>query len=685
MKRFALFILLAVVCMAHSAAAGRISVAAADGLPGDTVSVMVSVSGVSNAAAAEITVPVPDGLMFVAGSFVKENRNQGMTVTDSYADGRLRVLFYNTALTDLPMSDGNLFSFKVVLGEMPGQYNIAPTVIISDSEGKKTDVTVSGKAITVLGSVIGMDTEVIDFGRIAIRSGYTSSFEIRNTGTSAMTVSSIKGTSDILNVSDTQVVIPAKGSRKINVVLAPKLPGAVNDTIVIESDAVNGKQMVAVTAQAYSVNELHVKNSIDETEGVVTADIDVDNMEPLAVMQCSFRIPENMSFVTGSFSLTERGSGMKSFCSVDGDMLKLYVYSDAGNTIDEGKGLLGSFRLNCLADNRDYDLNPVDVILGNDKLDNVVSKTDGTKVSIKGPEFVAVDEITLGRVPVNTTVVYEWSVNNPGRKDLVIEKIEFSDSLMSAKVTLPLTVSQGTETKIPMQFNSSAKGQYSAQMTVHSDCPGKELSQIQVSAEVYEPNNLSLRGVLNTARQEYSVSVGLQNVSRIHAIQFNLYGVEDLDLKNSSIRLTERCSGFTTALTKNSDGSVQVLLYSLADKVIEGTEGDLFSLVFWNATSVGNELNVRGVVMSDNVGNNISTIGSVSAVPDLDDTPEFILGDANGDGVLNIADVSAIVGYIYGNELGSFNKELADINKNGIINVTDITVIVSEIGSNAEK
>lgn len=684
MKRFAILIVFAVACLSHSVAAGRISVSATDGLPGDTVSVQISVSGVTNAAAAEITVPVPDGFMYVTGSFSKGSRSQSMTVADSYADGRLRVLFYNTSLTDLPL-DGNLFSFKVVLGEMPGQYNIAPTVVVSDSEGKQIDVSVSAKVVTVLGSIISLNTETVDFGRVAIRSDYTKSFEIRNSGTSAMTVSSIMGTDDALRFSETQVVIPAEGSRKIDVIFSPKASGAVNDTVVIESDAVNGQQMIVVSAYAYSVNELHVINSVDENGGIVSVGMEIDNMEPLTVMQCSFMIPDNLSFIDGSFGLTERGSGMKSFCSVDGNMLKLYVYSDSGKSIDEGHGMIGSFKMICSFDDKDYDLTPTDVILGNDKLDNVVSKTQGTKISIKGPEFEFAEEIRLGRVPVNTPVMYNWLVRNPGRKDLIIERVEFPDALVSAKGVFPITVSPGTEEKIPLEFNADTKGEYSSVMSVYSNCPEKELSNILISATVYEPNNLNLRGVMNAARKEFRVFVGLSNVSKIHALQFNLYGVDELELKECTIELTNRCSGFSTALTKNNDGSVQVLLYSLADKVIDGVEGDLLSLVFRNVNRIDGELMIKDIVMSDNVGNNISTLGSLTVVPDVDKTPVPIPGDANGDGVLNIADVSAVVGYIYGLAGDSFKKELADINKNGIINVTDISIIVTEIAGSVEK
>ena len=52
-----------------------------------------------------------------------------------------------------------------------------------------------------------------------------------------------------------------------------------------------------------------------------------------------------------------------------------------------------------------------------------------------------------------------------------------------------------------------------------------------------------------------------------------------------------------------------------------------------------------------------------------------LVGDINGDGVVNVSDVTALVNHIL-NEDNS-NAEICDINGDGVVNVSDVTDLVS--------
>ena len=53
-----------------------------------------------------------------------------------------------------------------------------------------------------------------------------------------------------------------------------------------------------------------------------------------------------------------------------------------------------------------------------------------------------------------------------------------------------------------------------------------------------------------------------------------------------------------------------------------------------------------------------------------------LIGDVNGDGEVNIGDISAIIDYILGTATESFNTEAADVNLAGEINIADVAAIV---------
>ena len=62
----------------------------------------------------------------------------------------------------------------------------------------------------------------------------------------------------------------------------------------------------------------------------------------------------------------------------------------------------------------------------------------------------------------------------------------------------------------------------------------------------------------------------------------------------------------------------------------------------------------------------------IRLVPDGEAKPEVLKGDANGDGILNVADVLTVVNHLLGSTAAHFNQEAADVNGDGAVNMTDI-------------
>ena len=56
---------------------------------------------------------------------------------------------------------------------------------------------------------------------------------------------------------------------------------------------------------------------------------------------------------------------------------------------------------------------------------------------------------------------------------------------------------------------------------------------------------------------------------------------------------------------------------------------------------------------------------------------ESLTGDVNGDGVVNVSDVTALVNRILGDT--TYSDAVCDINADGVINVSDVTALVNII------
>ena len=111
----------------------------------------------------------------------------------------------------------------------------------------------------------------------------------------------------------------------------------------------------------------------------------------------------------------------------------------------------------------------------------------------------------------------------------------------------------------------------------------------------------------------------------------------------------------STALSGESDGN-----------------GTLATLTFEVITREASRLVLSEVILSDGEGNTFS--------PELESgevvEPTRIVGDVNGDGVVNIADLVLVA-----NSIGETGNTAADVNGDGVVNIADLVLVAGKIGT----
>ena len=81
---------------------------------------------------------------------------------------------------------------------------------------------------------------------------------------------------------------------------------------------------------------------------------------------------------------------------------------------------------------------------------------------------------------------------------------------------------------------------------------------------------------------------------------------------------------------------------------------------------------------------------SVEAYKSADGWSNFVnikgisIGDADGDGVLTVADVTSIIDYILSGDPGSFYSINADIDGDGVVGIGDVTAIIDMLLSETD-
>lgn len=62
---------------------------------------------------------------------------------------------------------------------------------------------------------------------------------------------------------------------------------------------------------------------------------------------------------------------------------------------------------------------------------------------------------------------------------------------------------------------------------------------------------------------------------------------------------------------------------------------------------------------------------------------DFLNGDVNKDGAVNIADVTALIDYLLGSDPANINLDAADVNGDNTINIADVTALIDLLLSNS--
>ena len=668
MKKIALILMVLAGMVCH--AQNTLSLSTASGHPNDEVTVSVSLDNSDAVSALEIVLPL-ENMTLVQGSVSMGERSNGHTITATMVGNEARLYIYSLALNALNGNEGEVCSFKVKLGKVPATYTLQPSVILSDALGAQLPCTVNTGSVTLLSPDMTLVTTSVNYGRVAIRGTYTKTVQVRNSGNEPLELTGITFDNEDFSAAPQQATIAPGSTQNITVTYAPVERNAdLHAVMSIACNAVSGIKTVPISAIPFSVNELHVQRAQGIANEEVEVQLTVNNMEPLVGMQCTFSLPQQLVYVDGSFTTTERTTGCNAFASLSGQQLTLYLFNPTNHPWTGYDGVVATFRL--LLDGRSgwYQLNPSNVILSNVTEENMTSATSGNYVIIQSPTINAPTQLNLGRTAVTETAQAPYSIRNTGQSPLTVERIIFLDEGYSVAEELPIVIAPNATAMLTIQHETTLEGPYSTTMNVYSDDPTQRLLKVTVSGETYAANELTLEG--KPVNDGYELHFGLNNWSTdLTALQMDIHW-PDAGMTYSSCATTSRLSGHQVMVIPLGDGYWRILVYSMGNAVISGNEGEIFSLKFTceNNNYWGTTVTVDGITVSNQRSEN------KYSGTDLELEIAVLRGDVNCDGFVNIADVTALIDYLLGSDPHPFNQVAAHVNSDSEINIADVTALI---------
>ena len=236
-----LFILFFAAISVLVRAGNVVSISSGQGHPGDEVAFTVSLANDDAVSAAEIVIPLGGGITLVDGSATLSDRSNGHVISAAMAGTDLRIYIYSMALTTLNGNSGELCSFRLRMGNLPGTYSLTPAVMLSDATGQEVASTTQAGQVTLLVPDLALVTTSVDFGRVPIHGTYTRNVQVRNTGNEPCTISEVQFDNPDFSVDNLPITVNAGSTQNVTVTYRPveRSPG-VKSWMTIISDAMSG-------------------------------------------------------------------------------------------------------------------------------------------------------------------------------------------------------------------------------------------------------------------------------------------------------------------------------------------------------------------------------------------------------------------------------------------------------------
>ena len=228
-----------------------------------------------------------------------------------------------------------------------------------------------------------------------------------------------------------------------------------------------------------------------------------------------------------------------------------------------------------------------------------------------------------------------------------------------------------TEISVPMMNITSLKGiEYFTALTT-LDCISNKLTALDVT------KNTALENLICVGNQLSALNVA--NCTTLYTLDCSENKLTTLDVTKNTALQTLYCNdNQLTALDMTANTSLSTL-YCHGNKITTGMQALISSLrqngggglYAYSPENEGNKITTEQVAAADVKGWTVFMWDGANWVP----YPGILLGDANGDEYVDVADIVAIVSHQKGQVVNGFNLPAADMNYDGKADGKDIELI----------
>ena len=660
-----LFFAIAILSLVH--AQNIMSLNAVSGPANDTVTVSLSIANQDTVTGFQCDIPLPEYLTFVENSVTFSGREDDHTIVEDLDEGDTLTIFaYSMSLAEFSGNVGEICSFKLVLGTVPGVYDLAlQNVAISDKNSQNIATGSLNGSVAINAPDIYVYPDSLVYERVPLLDSLDKSFTIQNDGNTDLAITNILSShSDFEVLGSSAFNLTPGNSRTIPVRFHSDIKGDYSESISISSDDPDEVTTnVGLSATAYAVNELYIDNMFARSGYTVTAHVDISNMEAFTAFSFDLNIPSVMTLVPGSAVLSDRKTDHAvSASTLENGNIRIIAYSTSNDVFSGTSGEILSFDLNVDGQGGYYNLAFVDPVIADEGSNNILSDSYNGQLEIAAPDIaISPSPVNFGNVSVFDTATVNCAISNGGSDTLTVTHLVFYDEHFSSSQALPFTVSPGDQQAVAIDFHNDNEQIHNSSLRIRSNDPDENPKDISLTATSFIPNIMRVDSSEIVRNDTGWVCVSIENNEDFVGFQCDLTFAEGFTYLGT-YELSDRSNGHSLSVSEKDGNVIGLFAYSMSQAIFSGTNGTVARLMFLGPPEMDDyDFELSDVIIANSSSENVmssSEDGIVTVItsgPTLSSFPPIHI-DEDKDTLFNISSMVSDPNNLFGDLTWTFTN-----------------------------
>ena len=566
--------------------------------------------------------------------------NHSLTVS-TVDNNTIRVLVYSASNEVISAGSGTVLSLTFSSENEPGTYNLLMSdIVLSDQNGESISASATSGSVTLLGPRYNLTTTGVNFGEIPINSSPTQSVTIANAGNENLVITSYAIDAPFSIAQTLPVTITPGNSSSFTVEVDTSSKQEVTSELSFstnDQDPLRAIQSTTIQADIFAVNEIYIGSGQGESNSEITIPVSISNMESFSGFQFDITLPNDVSYVENSTIFSSRSEDHTIAASmIDSNTLRFVSFSSSNTNFTGNDGEVFSFKIIPNINSGTYTLPITNPIISNVELGDITSDVYNGSFTINAPFLsTSVQVVDYGNIPITEVQTTNITLTNTGAASLIIDELVFDSSKLSFPLEVPTTLEVNESVTVVLEYAPIQIGSLNENISIRNNSPEEQLI-INVLADVFSPNYLSISDTNVFKGNSYEIPLNLVNNENIRAIQYDLNIPEGFIFDLDNVVETSILNNFTTSISSLGNNNYRFIIYTVSnDFIISGDETILTLPIFVeNTIDLGQyTFEISNIVLSSESNNqNISSealrVGYIDVIEDTTIPLITLLGDA---------------------------------------------------------